>query len=254
VKPYRGVPTVHLNEKPVFAAINWVSTPSTDGWTSAAAARRASEAGVHIYAFEAGTAAEWKGPRPGKSDPFDFSTVEARFGRIIDVDPEARFQLRCHLEIGADDWWAKLYPEECEIHSNGRRYTQSFASRLWRDQARQFLREYAAHLARTGLMDRVVSFQPGAGHTGEWVKGETSMYAPCGDHSEPMRQHFRSWLRQRYLGDVALLRAAWGDPRVSFDTAEVPSQAEQLGTKLYTFGDPRKEQKVIDYYRCLAEL
>lgn len=254
VKPHRGVPTLHLNGKPVFAAINWVGTPSPQKWESAAAARHAAEAGVHIYTFEAGTAAEWKGPAPGRSSPFDFSTVEARFGRIIDVDPQAMFHLRCHLEIGADDWWSKAYPQECEVHSNGRRYTQSFASKLWRSQAKDFLREYAAYLSRSGLMDRVVSFQAGAGHTGEWVKGETSMYTVCGDYSEPMRVHFRAWLRGTYRGDAAALQAAWKDPKVTFDNAEVPSAKEQLESRGYTFRDPREERKTIDYFRCLAEL
>jgi hypothetical protein len=118
----------------------------------------------------------------------------------------------------------------------------------------EFLQAFVAHLNRTGLINRITAFQPGAGHTGEWVKGETSMYSLCSDYSQPMRRHFRSWLRHTYGDDLAALRAAWNNSRVTFETAEVPSQEDQLQTKLYTFRDPARERNVIDYYQCLADL
>ncbi|MBI3667585.1 MAG: beta-galactosidase, partial [Acidobacteria bacterium] len=251
VKLDRGTPTLFLDGRPRFAGMYWISTPLADKWESADAVRRAGEAGIHTYAFDVGSGVEWVGPGPGRSGHYDFSTVEARFGRIVDADPQARFHLRCQLEIGADDWWAKLYPKELEVGSNGRPYTQSFASRLWREQAKDFLRAYLAHLGRAGLADRIVAVQVGAGHTGEWVKGETAMYSLTSDYSDPMRVHFRDWLRGRYQNDTARLRAAWNAPNATFDTAEAPGAAEQLQTKGYSFRDPRREQKVIDYYRCL---
>ena len=248
VRNHRGTPTLFLDGQPSSYAAFWVSAPSATKWESAEASRRAAAAGIHIYALDVGTSTEWV--KPG----FDFSTVKARFGRILDVDPEARLHLRCQLEIGADDWWSKLYPQELELHSNGKRYTQSFASRLWREQANQFLRAYIQHLSETGLLDRVVAIQVGAGHTGEWVKGETSMYDVCGDYSEPMRRHFRAWLRLRYQADLASLRKAWNDSAVTFETVEVPSAVDQLHARRYIFRDPLLEGKTIDYFRCLAEL
>ncbi|MFN0171708.1 MAG: hypothetical protein ACKV22_35285 [Bryobacteraceae bacterium] len=248
VKPHHGTPTLFINGQPSFSASYWVSAPSVTKWESAEASRRASAAGIHTYAFDVGSGTEWVKP------DFDFSTVKARFGRILDIDPAARFHLRCHLEVGADDWWSKLYPQELELHSNGRRYTQSFASRVWREQANGFLRAYIQKLSETGLLDRVVAFQVGAGHTGEWVKGETSMYDVCGDLSEPMRRAFRAWLRARYGENVDSLRKAWNNPAAAFETAEVPSAKDQLHGRGYLFRDPRIEGRTIDYFRCLAEL
>jgi hypothetical protein len=69
-----------------------------------------------------------------------------------------------------------------------------------------------------------------------------------------MRRHFRSWLQSQYHNDLATFRAAWNDPRITFDTAEVPSAEAQLETKLYTFRDPARERNVIDYYACFADL
>ena len=254
VKQYNGTPTLFLDGEPTFAGMCWVTTPSTEGWRDAVNAPAVAKAGIHIYSFDAGKGFEWVEPQAGRSDPFDFSTVEARYGRIIDVDPLARFHLRLCFEVQPDDWWMKAYPDECEITSEGKPFGQSFASELWRKQVKDFLKAFIAYLNRTGLMDRVTAFQTGAGHTGEWVKGETSMFTLCGDYSEPMRRHFRFWLRRHYDNDLSAFRAAWNDPHISFDAAEVPSAEEQLQSKLYTFRDPARERNVIDYYRCLADL
>jgi len=254
VRSHNGTPTLFLNGEPVFAGMCWVSPPLTEGWRDAEHARAVAEAGIHIYAFDAGKDFEWVEPKAGRSDPFDFSTVEARYGRIIDVDPQASFHLRLHFEFQPGDWWLKAYPGECEIASDGRPVAQSFASEVWRKQVNEFLKALVAHLKRTGLIHRITAFQPGAGHTGEWVKGETSMYSLCSDYSEPMRQHFRSWLRHTYHDDPAEFRAAWHNPGINFELAEVPSADEQLQTRLYSFRDPARERNVIDYYQCLADL
>jgi hypothetical protein len=254
VRPYNGAPTFFLNGEPVFAAMCWVSPPSTEGWRDADGAAAVAKAGIHIYSFDAGKGYEWVEPKPSCPDGFDFSSVEARYGRITAVDALARFHLRLNFEVQPGDWWMKAYPGECEITSQGNPFGQSFASEVWRRQVKDFLKAFTAHLDRIGLTDRVTAFQTGAGHTGEWVKGETSMSALCGDYSEPMRRHFRSWLRQQYGNDLAAFRAAWNDPHLSFDTAEVPSAEQQLQSRLYTFRDPVRERNVIDYYRCYAEL
>ena len=254
VKPFNGSPALFLDGKPVFPAINWVSGPRPDGWDFEEQARLSAQTGLHIYAFDVGKGTEWVGPGPGRAGDFDFSTVEARFGRVLKADPGTLFHLRVYLETGHDDWWEKAHLDECEILSDGRRNGMSFASKVWREQAKEFLRAYIGHFRKTGLYDRVIAYQVGAGHTGEWVKGESSMYAPCGDFSRPMRLYFRDWLRKRYGNDVSKLRAAWHSPSVAFDTAAVPGAERQLEARLYTFRDPASEQDVIDYFQALADL
>jgi hypothetical protein len=250
----RGRPALLLDGRPVFAAINWVSGPQPGQWDFEGQARCSTETGIHIYAFDVGKGTEWIGPGPGRRLDFDFSTVEARFGRVIRADPQALFHLRVYLETGHDDWWEKAYPGECEVLDDGRRNGMSFASKVWREQAKAFLRAYIGHLRTTGLYGRVIAFQVGAGHTGEWVKGESSMSASCGDFSRPMRLYFREWLREKYANDTARLQAAWHSPTAAFDTAEVPEARRQLEARLGTFRDPASEQDVIDYFQALADL
>ena len=255
IRLHHGVPTLFLDGKPVFYSMMWGSAPDPDVYSNRENARIYGEAGVHFFTFDIGTSGsspEWCGPREGRGEHFDFSTLAQRFQRVIDADSQARFHLRVHLEM--PEWWQLLYPEECEILSDGRRMSQSFASTLWRKQAKEFLTALVHHVDAAGLAGRVIGYQCGAGTTGEWVKGPGAMGLVCGDASRPMQEHFRAWLAARYSQDAAALQAAWADPLVRFENAAVPGAAAQLSTTQWTFRDPRKEQPVIDYYRCLAEL
>ena len=256
IKPHNGAPTLFLDGKPVFYGTWWTSPPTNEEWVASDVAKKnAAETGIHIYAFDVGSA-EWSGPAPGRSGHYDFSTVQARFNRVLAADPKALFHLRIYLEMSEPQsvWWHKLYPEEREVVSDGTPYRQSFASEVWREKAKDFLRAYVAHLKEIGLFNRVVSYQVGAGHTGEWVKGKLSMFFLTGDYSKPMKRHFRTWLRETYGNDESAFRKVWNKPALSFETAEVPTAAEQFETRHMTFRDPQQEQNVIDYYHCLADL
>jgi len=258
VAMHRGTPTLFLDQTPAFPGYFWSSGPAAGGFEHAPAARGYAQAGIHLHTFDVGTGGvepEWCGPRPGAAGDWDFSSLRARFGRVLDLDPEACFHLRVHLRMPI--WWRALHPGECALSSlgeGGPYLGQSYASQVWRDQAEGFLRAYAGAVREAGLEERVLAYQVGAGDTGEWVCGDISMDAVCGDYSPPMRRHFQGWLRDQYRGDEALLRSAWKDPQAGFDTAQVPAAAAQLHTTHHSFRDPSREQPVIDYYRCLAQL
>lgn len=258
VRQHNGTPTLFLDGKPVFYNAQWLtSAPGPQGTKNAAAIRAFATAGVHLIAFDVGTMMEWVGPsdsapRSGPDGHFDFATVEGRFRALLAEDPDALFHLRIYMEMG--EWWNRLYPNEREIADDGEPLNQSYASTVWREQGRAYLRAYADHLRSIGLLDRVIAWQVEAGVCGEWIKNVTSMTRRCGDFSEPMRRHFRAWLRERYRGDARALAAAWGEPGTTFETAEVPPGDRQRATTLMHFRDPEKEQRIIDYYRCLAEL
>lgn len=251
---HNGTPTLFLDGKPAFDGLMWGSAPTVDQYPLKECARLFGEAGIHLFTFDIGTQGnppEWR-PAGQGGDIFDFSSFKSKLQQVIDVDPEARFHLRVHLEMPG--WWQAQHPEECELLSNGKRACQSFASRLWRTRAKDFIRALVAHIREVGFFKRVIAYQVGAGHTGEWVKGDGSMSTPCGDYSRPMQEHFQNWLRQIYHNDVLRLQSAWGMPGLTFDTAEAPPAEKQHNSSLASFRDPVREQWVIDYYRCLAEL
>ncbi len=252
VRQHRGAPTLFLDGVPTFASMQWLSAPMEPDGTlpNEGAIRAFGEAGVHIYAL--GLGGEWCGPRPGHPGHFDFSPLEPYLRGILRADPQALFHLRIYLETAP--WWNELYPEECELDSEGRRLNMSYASEVWREQVEEFVQGYATHLRQWGLEERVVAYQLCPGICGEWVKNTTSMSVLTGDYSEPMRRYFRAWLRREYGEDEGALRAAWGDAEVGFASAEVPSFAAQHATTQLHFRDAAREKPVIDYYRALAEL
>ena len=232
IRQHNGAPTLFLKGQPMFFSALWVTTPTPEHWGSTKesypwpldgdfdnAQRTAAETNTHIYTFFTGE--EWCGPGEGHSGHFDFSKVEASLGRILKTDPDALFHPRIQLEKQGD-WWQKLYPEECEITSEGKQREQSYASEVWLKEGKEFLQAYIDHLARIGLVDRFIAYFICAGQSTEWTKWSSSGRLACGDYSEPMRQYFRSFLRKRYGDDISLLRKAWNHPEVSFITAEAP--------------------------------
>ena len=253
VRQHNGTPTLFLDGKPVFAHYQWLtSSPTPEQLLNGDAIREFAKAGVHLIAFDVGTGAEWVGPGPGREGHFDFSLVEGRLRKMLEADPEALFHLRIYMEMG--EWWNALYPGEREIIDDGRPLNQSYASLVWRAQSKEYLSAYAAHLKKIGLADKVIAWQVEAGVCGEWIKNISSMERWCGDFSEPMRRRFRGWLRAKYRGDEAALRAAWADADATFETAEVPPGDMQRATTHMHFRDPAKERRVVDYYENLADL
>jgi hypothetical protein len=264
IKEHNGAPTLFLKGKPTFYSGLWVTTPTPDHWGHSkmsmplpidgdtdSAQRTASETDTHIYDFFTGT--EWCGPGAGHTGHFDFSKVEPCMRRILDTDPKALFHPRIQLEKN-DGWWDKVYPYECEITSEGKRPEESYASQIWRDEGKEFLRAYIDHLTRIGLVDRFVAYHICAGQSTEWTKWSSSGRLACGDYSEPMRRCFRAFLRKKYKDDLSAFQAVWNRKDVTFDNAEAPTQEEQLRTRLYSFRDPKTEMNVVDYYTCLADL
>lgn len=252
VRNYNGAPTFFLDGVPTFYSALWLTTLTPGQWSDAEIVKKyADNTDIHIYAFDVGEA--WCGPGDGIDEHFNFSTVDAKFENIIKADPKARFHLRINLEQNRT-WWQELYPQECEVTSLGIQLQQSFASLVWREEAKDFLIAFAEHIQSIDICNLAIAYQVGAGHTGEWCKRNSSMANPCGDYSEPMRKHFQKWLRGRYFDDVSKLQKAWVDNNVTFDTAQVPSESQQLHASNYSFRDPRHERNVIDYFQCLAEL
>jgi hypothetical protein len=272
VRPHNGTPTLFLNGAPAYANFDLLSP--FDGEYRAPSrpiARKFGRLGINLYCVDA-TGPEWAGPSAERPGPYDFSTVGPRLQAVLDENPDAYFLLRTNFETTGlrDNWWNNAYPDECELIAAdgedaaaiarlrddppaGRRMSQSFASTIWRDGVKDYIRSYIEHLREIRLYDRVIAYQIGAGVVSEWIKGYADMVPMCGDYSAPMQRVFRAWLRRKYGNYVFALRKAWDDPDVDFDTADVPAPIEQFRARAGVFRETTREQKVIDYYTCVAE-
>ena len=267
VRMHNGVPTAFIDGRPVFYAAAWFPLPGTepgDAFKHVVQAT-AKRTGVHLYAIENGTARFgapgplWiPGPGEGRDGIFDFDSVEAELGAFLDADPEARFHIRVYTDMNPfwaeDKWFARLHPIECLVNDEGPQPECSFASTVWRDYVHAFIEQFVAHIDSIGLSDRVAAYQVNAGTSCEWFKYALNIADRVGDFSAPMQRHFRGWLRRAYAEDEQSLRAAWGDPNVTFETASVPSRERQLGTTHGVLRDPARERPVVDYLQAIAEL
>ena len=255
VKLYNGTPTLFLDDSPAYANCQLLGSLDPNYRELNRRLMQAyAQAGVHIYSIDS-VGPEWRGPQAGQEGHFDFTATAPRLQEVIDADPQALFLLRMGFETRwvANNWWNQLYSDEVEVLSNGQRLSASFASTVWQDEVKALLTAYIDHLRVAGLYDRVIAYQVATGTCGEWIKDWSSMDLACGDYSEPMRRAFRAWLRRKYADDPRRLQAAWADPSVTFQTAEVPSADKQMNTTHFLLRDPRREQSVIDFYTCYAE-
>ena len=256
LKLHNGTPTVFFDDQPVFFGCHLVGYMVADNLKQHIPfAKQYANAGVTIHSVDNFTH-EWVGPRPGSPAPYDFTLVEQRMRTFLEANPNALFLMRVGVDTGwvPSNWFNEAYPDEVELLSNGVQRSASFASARWRQLVNQLLRDFIAHLRAIGLYDRCVAFQIGAGSSGEWIKDVGCMLEDTPDYSPAMRRHFQDWLRARY-GTEAALQAAWANQAVTFGTAVVPTQPEQMTTVTgQSFRDFRREQKLIDFYECLAEV
>ncbi len=126
--------------------------------------------------------------------------------------------------------------------------TYSFASKAFeRDGIGQLL-GYIRFLRTRPYAGQIIGFFPEAASTHEW-----NVYAgpTAHDFSPAMQQAFRAFLRGRYR-TVERLRRAWGDKRVTFETASVPTGAQREVAHRGHFRDPDVDRRVIDYYACAS--
>jgi len=233
IREYQGVPTVHVDGRPLLLVANKNGPQEARYYTSF------HQAGYFAYVSNNKISEVWLGP-----DTYDFSALDANVQRILKVNSKALILLEFHAN--APSWWEQAYPDELQMDLTGARiYGQSMASRVWRSQCGEAARRCVAHVeSRYG--ENVIGYFVGAGHTWEWFYRTPLRYVV--DYSDPMVRAFREWLRVKYGGCVDRLRAAWGMDEVTFENAPLPTKIEEVETDCRSFRDPSRRQKVLDFY------
>ncbi|MBU0478572.1 beta-galactosidase [bacterium] len=250
----RGFPAFIINEKP-YPAIYYLNPYS--GPFSSCGERQIEnfkKAGVHIYELIVILKKTWLSP-----GEYDFTASDNEMRRIISIDPQAFILFSLSLE--PPDWWMDKHPDEWigyatgpvvpAADESGRAKRASLASKVWREEVGQVLRDWIKHLEGTQWGKRIISCETRYGGTSEWYYYGQRWDMP--DTGKAMTQKFREWLRKKY-GSVSLLKKAWGDPAVNFENATIPDKKERLTNSLLVFKDPHKECKVLDYYHCHDEV
>jgi hypothetical protein len=216
-----------------------------------------------IFVLDVSIPVGWVGP-----ERYDFSQADAAMDEYIRKDSRARFLPRFEAVPGA--WWCTEFPEEITKRPNGQPAGMfgdpcrpSFASAKYRELARRALRAFLVHMeSRYG--ERILGYFPCNGVYGEWFSWNAYWEVRPGappptefgveDYSTPTQAAFRSWLNRKYHGRTDDMRRAWGDPRVSFENAAVPSEEARKRPHHGIFFDPSVSTHVPDYFEFYNDL
>jgi len=264
VRQWNGKPTLFVNGRPtlpmVYSLTNNIGGRYTWEEIPQISIRDFSRHGFQLFSFVI-----YLDQLFDKDDKLDLSLLTKDIRGVLDVNPSAAIFI--YLLTQSSPEWRQAHPEEYaefadakavefkdnNIHSMwmsgdiDNSFRISLASMKWRATVVKRLHILLTALAGTPEGKALVGFQVSVGVYGEAHSWGFPDHDP--DTGPAMTAYFRRWLREKYRTDKAL-QEAWDDPRVSFDTAEVPGLPEREHTSDGIFRDPAKERKVIDYYQC----
>ncbi|MBT4821939.1 MAG: hypothetical protein HON70_39900, partial [Lentisphaerae bacterium] len=224
---------------------------------------KAAENGIHLFQVGLHLPEFWRGP-----DRFDLSMFVGRMRAALEADPQAHIIVR--LRLNPPPFWDKAHPGERVQAKNldgsdwGPHRWVNFASSVWRTDLKRVLAELVRQIDREDWAGRLIGFQVMAADGGEWVYGFNRVIFH--DYSPAQQREFRVWLRERYTTDAAL-RAAWEDPDLTIDNAEIPLPAARVHRAVWpefssrsparppshrtnrVFLDPGRDQALLDYKR-----
>ncbi len=258
VKPWHGVPTMHINGHP-RSGITWATySPSVEVF------RDFTRAGVDLFTFsgtptEAGYAlSQTVWVAPGR---YDYSEFDRRMLMVLEANPHAYVFPRLYLHAPA--WWSKEHPDDVVLEDRGDAHpvplvraggkpAPSWASEAWRRDTVEGLRRLIEHIDASPYADRVIGYHLASGTTEEWMMWGANENQWV-DYSPACFKAFRHWLQETYGSDQRL-RAAWANPNVTLATAAIPTRARRASARQGWLRDPATEADVIDFYRFNSDL
>lgn len=182
--------------------------------------------------------------------------LESYLRWICDYDDDALVIPYIGFRTGAPYKWVKHHMDQCTLMSNGERYdAPSAASEVWRSDVRVAIERIVRHIDASEIADRVVGYNFVQG-ANEWFAYSAYHLDPWrrgfADYSEPFRKRYRDFIVSRYDGVEAVLRRAWKDDDVTFETVDVPTVDERLpfGHDSMFFARETLGAKLADFYLC----
>ncbi|MFW6032280.1 MAG: hypothetical protein ACOCTI_02780 [Phycisphaeraceae bacterium] len=198
------------------------------------------------------------------TDRHDYRDYEGELRKFLRRQPDARFIVQVGARPGAPCNWCRANPGELVESGDGLRlHSPSLASDIWRRDSLDAIRRFVEHFESSDLAEHIAGYLPILSSSewhgfGECLRDIPSQEIPqaFGDYSEPMQAGFCAFLKEHYAGDVDKLRRAWGDPDVTFDSAELPGQdlRRELAEQGAYPADPARLAPLRDYFLYYNQL
>lgn len=254
VRIHKGMPALFVNGKLTSQILGGPYRPGETNFTDF------TKAGIKI--FNIYLRFPWTGP-----EEYDFSGVDKKLDFYLKLEPDALFIVRILLSPG--DWWCEKFPDEITMRDDGSpagmfraKCYPSLASDIYRELSYKAMKAFIEHV-ESKWGEHIVGYQPGNGFGGEWLMFNSFWEVRPGaeppkkfgveDYSPPARREFKKWLRKKY-GSVAELRRAWGDTKVTFETAEPPNEIQRYSSTYGIFFDPAVSMRVTDFFSFFNDI
>ena len=187
----------------------------------------------------------------------DFSAMDKNIARILERNPDTYLVINMPFDPvynpAMREAWIKLHPNELVkdekgntdigIYNGGIQKAQSYASRVWMDDATQSARALVKHVRSSPYAGRVIGYVPISGISWEWFYWGAQSQEFV-DYSAPFARGFREYSQQKY-GTITKLNAAWKTTYASFDEVPVPTREARLKSDVGLLLDPQKSAAVI---------
>jgi len=204
----------------------------------------------------------WKGE--GK---YDFSVIEKKIRSQLQWAPDGKIVLDIIIwpypEFGdqyPSEIWTeasgkrllrgKEYPVEANSRPAGDVWVYSLSSEIFRQKAEEVFHQMGRYVSTLDSGKSVIGINMIAGGDGQWLSWKKRDMCTF-DHSAGHLRSYRQWLKTRYKTDQELQRA-WDNPGVTFDTAEIPKDAERAPDGKFFF-DSGKNASITDAVLFMSE-
>lgn len=217
------------------------------------------ESGIDLVEVETILSDCWR-----KNGDFSEMPIYAEVAEVVRANPKAKVILRLHLQ--PPYWWLRDNQDELcklaeyEMKDNGEPYMiisetceltyhESFASEKWISDTSEKLALLCERLKNSDMAGHIAGIHVGSGVYSEWHYygfGGHPDYSPC------MQRRFKEFLKEKYRS-AEDLQKAWGNPDVTFETAELPYFGRRFPENDSYFRDPIKDRDVADSLECLQD-
>ena len=202
--------------------------------------RLAYEAGIRTFTILAHL------PWRARSGERRYAPLDDTLQFVADNAPDALILPRLILSPPAS--WERAHADQMTRYADGERGDVSLASRaFWEGEADEAIRAAVEHIAQGPHAGRVFGFYL---EHGEWLYEKGRGY----DVSDANALGFRTWLRARYRNSQVLLRTAWYDGGVTFDTAAIPDAAAKDSTSGAQLFYTDREQRYVDFHEYSSDI
>ncbi len=251
VRDWQGMPAFWKDQTPVTPMMFWQWKPEDYEIVNF------SKAGVELFSFF-GSTQHYRRPYWKQDGTIEPAFQDEQIRKLLKLNPEALFIPR--IFTTPPNWWVKENPDEVLKYSvSDERTTKrgpriSFASEKYMREGGEAFRKTVRKLMDADYGKNMIGIHITEGPSGEWFHWDSQFSRTANpvasDISEPMRQRFIRYLRDKYENKTERLRDAWKTPSLTFETVQVPDLTQRRQTNAGAWRDPQKSRAVMDYFEC----